>query len=494
MVIVSTNKGKIRGIQNENCQCFLGVPFAKPPVKDLRFQEPQPMDQWDYIKDATKFGPVCPQNHQEFVEQEESEDCLYLNIWTPSADNKLRPVMFYIHGGGFLTGMSSLPRINGSRLASYGDVVIVTFNYRLGALGFLDLPNIPPNIGIQDQIVALKWVSENIHNFGGDPDNITIFGQSSGSESVVILLSIPSTKGLFHKAIMESGVANPKTYKKELTRNGANELISKLRIRKDDINALQEVPIDKFIRVQRKIAGTITDGKENPFRPYVDGVIIPEKPFDLIKKGKSSVVPLILGWNESESGIITSFIEQADENGKKMMFQIIERMISNHGVEESDLESLIQTYKPIMKIKSPNSENRHWYAIVSDAMFGIPTIRQIEAHLRHQSNVYCYIFTHKSSRYGGSYHSFEIPFVFGTVKTAKWPEGAIDSYEEAEKVSTIMMDTWLNFARNGNPNHKGFPEWTPYNLNQRATMMLGIESKLEYNPMETIRKAWDRII
>ncbi|MFX1457650.1 MAG: carboxylesterase/lipase family protein [Promethearchaeota archaeon] len=496
MVIVSTNKGKIRGFQNANCQCFLGVPFAKPPVERLRFREPQSMDPWDDIKETTKFGPICPQNHQELepIDQEESEDCLYLNIWTPSADNMLRPVMFYIHDGGFLIGTGSRPRSNGSRLAAYGDVVVVTFNYRLGALGFLDLPNISPNIGIQDQIVALKWVSENIHNFGGDPNNITIFGESSGGESVAILLSIPSIKGLYHKAIMQSGVANPKSYKKELTRYGAKELLSKLRIEKDDSNALQKVPIDKFIRAQRKIAGTITDGKENPFRPYVDGSVIPEKPFDIIKKGESNIVPLILGWNESELGIIASFIDQADENGQKIMFQIIEKTISNHGIEKSDLELLIQIYKPIMKTKYPNNENRHWDSILSDAMFRIPTIRQIEAHLKHQSNVFCYIFTHKSSKYGGSYHSFEIPFVFGTVKTAKWPEGAIDSYDEAEKVSNIMMDTWLNFARNGNPNHNGIPEWCPYDIDKRSTMMLGIESKLVDDPMKDLRTAWDDIL
>lgn len=496
MVIVSTHKGQIRGIQTPKYQYFLGIPYAKPPKGVLRFQEPQSMDPWDGIKDTISFGPICFQNHKELdpIEQEENEDCLYLNIWTPATDDKARPVMFYIHGGGFLIGAGSRPRLNGARLASNGDVVVVTFNYRLGALGFLDLSDIPSNIGFQDQITALKWVQGNIYAFGGDPNNITIFGESSGSESVAILLSIPSTKGLFHRAIMQSGVANPHSYQTELTRKGAEELFSKLHIEKGDLGALQEVPMNKLIRNQKKIAGTITDGKQNPFRPFVDGVIIPEKPYDLIRKGEYSKVPLILGWNESELGIIATYINQANEEGKKVMFEMMKRQILNHGIKETDLEKLIQVYKPIMKEKHPESDFRHWDAILSDAMFGIPTIRQIEVHLKHQSNVYCYNFTYKSSKYGGAYHSFEIPFVFGTLKTAKLAEGAIDSFDQAEAVSKVMMDTWLSFARTGNPNHERLPEWTPYNLNQRATMMLGIKSKLENNPNETFRKAWDGVI
>lgn len=272
MVIISTNKGQIEGIKSAGCLSFLGIPYAKPPIGDLRFCEPQPMDAWDHIIKTVEYGPAAWQNHEELspVQQEQNEDCLYLNIWTPAIDDHKRPVMFYIHGGGFLIGAGSRPRLNGERLVIRGNVVVVTFNYRLGALGFLDLPNIPSNIGIRDQITALKWVRDNIQNFGGDPNNITIFGESSGSESVVILLSIPSTRGMFHQAIMQSGVANPHSYRKELTRKGAKQLLSKLHIEENDIGALKEININRFIRAQKKIAGVITDDKQNPFRPFVD--------------------------------------------------------------------------------------------------------------------------------------------------------------------------------------------------------------------------------
>ena len=492
MVILSTNYGKIKGIQQLDHQSFLGIPYAKPPIDDLRFREPQPMDPWEGIKDATKFGLIAPQNHIDStpIEQEENEDCLYLNIWTPGADEKVRSVMFWIHGGGFLIGAGSRPRLNGGTLASYGDVVVVTFNYRLGALGFLDLPNVPPNIGIQDQIAALQWVRENIHAFGGDPHNITIFGESSGSESVVILLSIPRAKGLFHRAIVQSGVANPLSYKRELSRKCAKELLSKFHVDEQDIKTLREVQISKLIRVQKKIAGTITDGKENPFRPFVDGVIIPEKPYEIIRKGNASKVPLMLGWNEDELGIIGNFLNQANEERKKVIVGMIRNRIRNYGVTDEGIDKLLKVYKPIMKTKYPDNAYKHWDAILSDAMFGIPTIRQLEAHLENQSNVFCYIFTYKSSKYGGVYHTFEIPFVFGTFKTADIPEGAIDSIEEAETVAKKIMDTWISFARIGNPNHKGLPEWPPYDIQKRAIMMLGVHPKVEFAPMNSFREVW----
>ncbi|MFX1325456.1 MAG: carboxylesterase/lipase family protein, partial [Promethearchaeota archaeon] len=299
MVIVSTIKGRIEGIKGNICYSFLGIPYAKPPIGNLRFCEPQPMDAWDHIIKTVEYGPAAWQNHEELspIQQEQNEDCLYLNIWTPSIDDNKRPVMFYIHGGGFLIGAGSRSRLNGEKLAFRGDVVVVTFNYRLGALGFLNLPNIPSNIGFRDQIAALEWVRDNIQNFGGDPNNITIFGESSGSESVVIFLSIPSTIGKFHRAIMQSGVANPYSYRKELTRNGAKQLLSKLRIEESDVGALKEININRFMRAQKKIAGVITDDKQNPFRPFVDEDIIPEIPYKLIQNGNYNKVPLILGWN-----------------------------------------------------------------------------------------------------------------------------------------------------------------------------------------------------
>lgn len=495
MVIVTTNRGKIKGVQETNHQFYLGIPYAKPPVGDLRFREPHPMDFWDEIKDTTRFGPIAHQNHQDTspLNHEQNEDCLYLNIWTPSADSEERPVMFWIHGGAFLTGGNVRPRFNGARLASYGNVVVVNFNYRLGALGFLNLPNVTPNIGILDQIAALRWVRENIKFFGGNPNNITIIGESAGSESVVILLSIPKSRDLFHKAIMQSGVANPISFQGEKIRKGAEEFLSKLRIEKNNIDDLQNVAINKLIRIQKKIAGTIVDTKENPFRPFIDGEIIPDQPLEIIKQGKAAKVPIILGWNEAELDIILRYYKQAKEDGRKKIIEIMKIMLDHRGFTEEDLEKLRINYESA-GLNPSTRPFKYWSTLLSDSMFKMPTIRQMEAHLKHQSNIYCYIFSYESLLSGTAFHTLEIPFVFGTINSADVYHESIKVNEKSEMLAKIVMDTWLTFAQTGNPNHDGFPEWSTYDLSKRSTMILGIKPELKEDPMTLLRKAWDGIL
>ena len=493
MVIVKSKFGIIEGNQERDYQSFLGIPYAKPPIGDRRFKGPQPLDKWDGIKDATKFGPIAFQGYEDTIplNHEESEDCLYLNIWTPSADDKKRPVMVWVHGGGFVIGGSTRDRINGARLTSYGDVVIVNFNYRLGVLGFLDLPAVTPNIGILDQITALKWVRENIKVFGGDPDNITIFGESSGGESVAILLSIPESRDLMNKAIIESGVANPITFSGENSRKGANELLEKLRIKEGIIQALQEVPIKKLIRIQKKISGTIFDDKINPFRPFIDGEVIPEQPIELIRQGKAAKIPIILGWNEDEIGIVFPFFKQATDEAKKSLINIFKSILNHHGVNEEKFKQLRKTYDS-MGLNPQISEFKFWSTILSDSMFRIPTIRQMEAHLINQTNIYNYIFSYESLVSGTAFHTFEIPFVFGQITLDEYNE-SLRRDENSEKLSKMMMDTWLSFAKTGNPNHEGLPNWPFYDKNKRNTMILGISPKLKQDPMSETRKAWNEI-
>jgi len=496
MVIISTNKGKIKGLEKPNIQCFLGIPYAKPPVCNLRFCEPQPMDSWESIKDTTKFGFIAPQNHPDTppIEQIEDENCLFLNIWTPKADDKARPVMVWIHGGGYIIGSSSRPRLNGERLAIYGNVVVVSFNYRLGALGFLNLPGIPPNLGMQDQIAALKWIQENIHNFGGDPTNITIFGESAGGMSVAILLAIPAARGLFHKAIIESGAANPRDFMPERARKGSEELLSKLHIELGNLDALREVPLKKLLRMQKKIAGTIVDNKESPFWPFVDGKLIPEQPLEIIRKGKVSKIPLIIGYNDDELGFISNLLEQADEDRKNVIIGLVQSRIHKIGINKENLEKLISTYKQEMSMIYPNKPYKYWDMILADAMFRIRIIRQLEAHAIHQSNIYSYIFTYESPISGSALHTFEIPFVFGNIDTTDMAEGAIESNETTEQLSKIIMDTWITFAKTGNPNHDSLPEWPSYDMINRATMVLGINPKVYFEPLDILRKVWDNML
>ncbi len=206
-IILDTPMGEIKGLQQAGHQDFLGIRYAQAPVGELRFQPPQRKDSWEGIYDATHWKPIAPQAYPDTppIQLEEFEDCLYLNIYTPASDGKTRPVMAFIHGGGFLIDSGSRPRTYGGPLAEYGDVVVVTIEYRLGAFGFLFGGEVSPNLGLQDQVCALEWIKHHIEFFGGDPANVTIFGESAGATSVAYLLVMPSAKGLFHKAILESG-------------------------------------------------------------------------------------------------------------------------------------------------------------------------------------------------------------------------------------------------------------------------------------------------
>jgi para-nitrobenzyl esterase len=496
MVIVSTSKGKIKGVQESDHQTFFGIPYAKSPTGNLRFVEPNEMESWEDIKDTTKFKNIPPQNYPDDppIEQEENEDCLYLNIWTPLADDKKRPVMFWIYGGGFLIGAGSRPRLNGKKLCVYGDVVVVTFNYRIGALGFLNSTNIPPNIGILDQIAALNWVQENILNFGGDPENITIFGESAGGMSVAILLSIPTTRGLFHKAIMQSGAANPQMFEPEEARKGAKEYLSKLNVEEGNIADLKKIPLKTIIETQFKITGTFLDAKIKPFRPFIDGKVIPEQPIELLRKGNGNYVPLIIGYNSEELGVLADILKDSNKLKRKLIQKVMYSRLIKSGIKKRDLDNLIEIYKREIKVKYPNNPFKYLSYILSDSMFRMPIIRQIEAQLNHQSNIFNYIFEYNSPKFGYAMHTFEIPFVFGTLNTIDIANGAVEENEEAESLSKTIMDTWVSFARDGDPNHQGIPKWLPYDINNRTTMILGINPKLELNPMDNLREAWEGIL
>ena len=494
MVEIETTKGRIKGVQESNYQRFYGIPFAKPPVGDLRFREPQPMDPWDEVKDATKFGPIPIQNNPDGatpINQKEDEDCLYLNIWTPAADNKTRPVMFWIYGGGFITGASSRPRLNGANLAVHGDVVVINFNYRLGALGFINLPGITPNIGILDQIAALNWVRENIDRFGGDPNNITVFGESAGAGSVSVLLTNPATRGLFHKAIMESGSASPRDF---AVKKGTETLFSKLRIEEGDIDALRQVPIKKLLRAQRSLSGSLLELGTNPFNPFVDGKIIPEHPLDVMRKGEAANVPIIIGCNKDEIGFLPIMLKNADEAKAKPIIDIVKQQFYDSGVSEQDLYQLIAIYKNGIEEEYKNIPYKYLDALLTDILFRIPIIRNLEAYVQHQPNAYMYIFTYGSRDNNMALHTIEIPFVFGILDTKDIADGGIEVNKDSKKLAENVMDAWVAFARTGNPNHYGLPQWPPYDLDERATMILGVESRVEQDPMNELRLLWDDLL
>jgi len=492
--IIETKSGKIQGYKEEGLGIFKGIPFAEPPIGKLRFSPPVSKQPWDGVLNTTEYGPCSFQGHTELEEflgklEPEGEDCLSLNIWTPALDGEKRPVMVWIHGGAFSIGGGTDPMYDGSALALRGDIVIVTINYRLGSFGFLYSKGIPSNVGSQDQIMALKWVNENIESFGGDPENITIFGESAGAYSVLALSTMSKAKGLFHRVIAQSAPyidtkASDKTSRK---------ILRKLHIKGGDIDSLREVPPEKIIDAQNQVVATIpTDIMA--LRPLIIGDTFPKHPLKAFQSGECANIDLMIGTNLDEFKLFT-----AVEPIKSMIKSDPEKLVVGFldllaGIETTKSEELIKTYKEARNGKYSTEPLEISTAIVNDFAFRIRAIRLLEAQKPHQSNTYNYMFTWPSSGLDGilgACHSLEIPFVFGTLDSPTLKEFVIGAPKE---LSEKMMDAWINFAKTGNPNHGSIPEWSAYDTETRETMIFGEDCKVEKALFDKERAAWDGLL
>ncbi|MFX0011838.1 MAG: carboxylesterase family protein, partial [Candidatus Hermodarchaeota archaeon] len=286
--IINTKYGNIQGYIEKSIKVFKGIPYAAPPVGEYRFKPPKPPKRIDGVFEAIEFSQICPQvpvlPSAQWIfgtQLEESEaESLTLNIWTPETDDKYRPVMFWIHGGNFNNGSSAQLTYDGLPLSLRGDVVVVSINYRLGPLGYLYIPGITANVGQLDQIAALEWIRDNIKAFGGDPHNVTIFGESAGAAAVITLLAMPAVKNLFHRAIAQS----TPSYYSVLHKEGSNDICSTLKIKPGDIEELQKVSVENIKNAHRNyITKTFLQGRSNPFSPVVDGKTLPEEPLKAIR-------------------------------------------------------------------------------------------------------------------------------------------------------------------------------------------------------------------
>ncbi|MBA3030280.1 MAG: carboxylesterase/lipase family protein [Desulfobacteraceae bacterium] len=513
-VIVSTDKGQIAGVDKPGHVEFLGIPFAKPPVGPLRFCAPQPCDAWSGVYEASKYGPSAPQSRGlpgMTPSGPFHEDCLYLNVYTPGADDKKRTVMFWIHGGAFVGGSGTTPMYHGGPLLSRHDVVLVTINYRLGALGYLDLSGIGgekrgaiANCGQLDQIAALQWVRKNIAAFGGNPDDVTIFGESAGSMAVATLLAMPDAKGLFKKAICQSGGAN-----NALSKAQADDLA--LAFMKtagvDTIDALWDLSAEKIVDLQAKVTGGArSSGPGLRYVPVYETPSLPLRPIDAILNGSSSDIPLIVGNNRDEEKLFTRMLVPDPppmEDGtliQKVMEQIPETIRDKDGegkVAPDRVVKMIRMYKASrQKMGLGFDNNAILDAIGGDSKFRIPGMKLLEAQVKHQPNVFCYLFTWESpARRGalGACHALDLPFVFGTYLVPGQDKFA-GTGPGVEKLSLEMMDAWAAFAKTGNPSHGGIGTWDPYDTASRKTMIFGKETRQVSAPFEEERTVWFDII
>ncbi len=490
MTIVEVNCGKIKGYTENNMQIFKGIPYAEPPIGDLRFSPPQAKKHWNGVLEAIEFGPCAFQGYTALEEiigklQPESEDCLTLNIWTPAIDNKKRSVMFWIHGGAFIFGGSRAPTYDGSNLAESGDVVIVTINYRLGAFGYLFIPGITANVGQLDQILALKWVHDNIAKFGGDPDNITIFGESAGAYSVITLTAMPAANGLFRRIIAQS----MPTIDPKVTKKPTRELMRILGIKYRDINALRKVAPKEIIKAQNKI----TEREALAFRPLIYSETFPVHPLTVFKEGKCKNIDLMMGTNLHEAKLFTSLDPaiRKIKDEKAIMFYL-----GTMGINSEKARNIIDTYIEARAGIFSNEPKELLDSIVTDLMFRVATLQILETQSKYQPNTYNYLFTWETSVYKGNLgacHALELPFIFNTLEEPGM-KALVGNATNTGNLCENMMDAWLSFAHSGNPNHDGIPHWPAYDKKSRATLLFGKEFKIANALFDKERAAWDGIL
>ncbi|MFW9877171.1 MAG: carboxylesterase/lipase family protein [Candidatus Thorarchaeota archaeon] len=494
--IIETGAGKIQGYIDNNISVFKGIPYAKSPIGELRLNKPVLKESWEGVLDAFEFGPEVPQpispiTPRPYPKQNEANS-LVLNIWTPAADDVKRSVMVWIHGGAFTTGSGS--RINVINLVKRGNVVLVTINYRLGPLANLVLPNVPGNLDMLDQITALKWIRSNVEFFGGNPNNITIFGESAGGQSVCILMAIPKAQGLFHRVIAQSGRALPQGYKLLERKKVTEWFLERLNLKSEDLKEFRKLPIDQIIKASADVRLKATsEGIYNIFGPFIDGKILPEHPLKVISKGFARDIELIIGTNLEE----WKFFHMLNPNFKEIEIerlpQLLKRALQNAGEDVNNVDFIIETYKKSREKNNLSAQPQDIIdAFITDSIFRIPAIKFAEAQSKYQKNTYMYLFSWKSKFMGGKFgamHGLDIPFVFNTLSKQ---DGLFNpkSSEETELLSKRMMDAWSSFGRRGNPSHKDIPQWPQYDTNRRATLVFDKDIRIWDDPLNKEREMW----
>ena len=499
--VVAVDSGKLEGTHENGKYVFRGVPYASPPVGLLRWMPPQPVEPWQGVRPAKNYGSIPPQNEMPGgiivkTPQVQDEDCLYLNIWTPGLDDAKRPVMVWIHGGAFTMGSGTEDNTRDSSLVSRGDIVLVTINYRLGMLGFLNLKEVTGgkipatgNEGLLDQIAALKWVKENIAAFGGDPDNVTAFGESAGGMSIGCLMAMPAAKGSFDKGILESGVGSTAGPLDEAV-NTAQNTLKAAGIKGEDADALRGLSVKQLLDIEMKLRTDMAYTGEavriTATAPVIDFDVLPGIPTEVARGGSAKDIPTIIGTNLEEwklFGAMQPGIDKLDEA------QVLERL--KVYLPDEDVRELIKTYTETrQKRGEPVNPWELLSAIQTDLMFHIPVLELVEAQRDNKQKVYNYLFTWKSPAMGGflgACHGLEIGFVFGMLEKLFHGTGP-----DAVKLSRTIQDAWLAFARTGDPGCDSIGDWPVYGSN-RATMMLGNPCRVQEMAYEEERSVWDRV-
>ncbi|MGH9292586.1 MAG: carboxylesterase/lipase family protein [Acidimicrobiales bacterium] len=514
-VLVGTHCGPVRGNVDQGVALFCGIPYAAPPVGRRRFAFAQPVEPWSAPCGGTEFSAISyqpPPSPAEFLPAdptEMSEDCLYLNIWAPwseasgaqgveaapkpSVDGLGHPVMLFVHGGGFTSGTGALSLYSGESFARRG-VVLVTFNYRLGVLGWLAHPALAgedgawANFGLSDQVAALGWVRDNIASFGGDPHNVTVFGESAGAMAVAALLACPAAAGSFRRAIMQSGAAmaigaaSAAELAEEVARAAGGLPLS--------LEELRAVPVEHLLAAQWSACAKY-EGLGLPLQPVVDGSLLPLHPAASVSEGAAGDVDVLIGTNRDEWRFFTYTSPSLRSIDDDRLGRLVARHLELAGLSaEVSAAGFVEAVRTARAARGePVSPKDLYCAMATDWVFRVPSMRLAECQSKANERTFAYLFDWESPLGDlGSCHALDLPFVFGTVGHPLMALFA-GTGPAAEALSEKMQSAWVAFARTGHPSCEAVGDWPAYEPALRATMRLGSVVEVLHEPMEAER-AW----
>jgi para-nitrobenzyl esterase len=485
--------GALEGVQRDGVATFRGVPFALA----ARWDRPERIAAWSGLRKCANAGPVAPQNPSTIASilggtnPPQSEDCLTLNIDAPSGLNGKRPVMVWVHGGAFVHGSGSSPIYNGRHLAETGDVIVVTINYRLGAFGFLRLNDRTNGAiasggreGIADQIAALTWVRDNIAAFGGDPDNVTIFGESAGAMSVACLLASPRAKGLFHKAILQSGSAHL-TREPEHADRVAHVFLKHLDIAASEASKLHNAPVDALLKAQAALIAEIDNQLDPhnlgtmPFQPAVDGSLLLQKPIDAIRGGAARGIPIIAGTTTEEWKLWTAMDPKIQAMDEERLTRWTERMFGDEAFK-------------VLAAEPHGTPYERYVAMQTARVFREPTLRLLAAQAATGAPVFEYAFDWRSPIFNGAFgacHAMELGFVFGT-HGLKGADQFFGAGPEASALANAMMQCWTSFAHAAIPSAPGLDAWPQWTKSRPAAMVFGADSRPGHVAALELDRTW----
>ena len=511
-LVVETASGRVRGASIEGVAAFKCIPYGAPSSGANRFMPPRKPTPWAGVRDALDYTGHAPQQglrpatRVELADfsgppdtSSETEDCLTLNVWSANPKHGAkRPVMVWFHGGAFAYGTANVARLQGSRLATRGDVVVVTVNQRLNIFGFLDLSEIggtdyaaSGNAGTLDMIAALEWVRDNIDGFGGDSGNVTIFGESGGGGKVCTLLAMPSARGLFHRAIVQSGAAI-RLRERDRAAKLSEAVLKALGLSRTDLDKLQSLPMAQLLAAVDPAQKAIGPAPmplfdRYPFGPVVDGTIVPSHPFDPAAPAVSADIPLLIGDMKDE---MASFLARDDKVWHRTLTEqeMRDRVAAVAG---RHADHVIETYRRLYPGMNPAER---LIATLTDSNFRIRSLMVAERKaVQAGAPVYMYSFQWETPVLGGRMkapHALDVPFTFDTIDLTN----ATDRSAAAHKLAATMSGTWAAFAHTGKPEHPAIPPWPAYELSARATLILDAECRVQNDPGGETRSLWQGII